>query len=87
MITVDLLLLQKPNVDFLGALLFCSALLAWDGDLAVDVLAHDVDVVLKHGADRNDRGIVSHRSCHELTDLFVLYHRLVVLHQVNLVFF
>mmetsp|Transcript_26170 Transcript_26170/g.53598 ORF Transcript_26170/g.53598 Transcript_26170/m.53598 type:complete len:270 (+) Transcript_26170:912-1721(+) len=49
------------------------------------VLAHDVDVVLQHRADRDDRGRVRHGPRHEFADLIVLRHGGVRLHQVDLV--
>ena len=58
--------------------------LAWDGNLAVNVLANDVDVVLENRADRDHWRIISDRSGHELADLIVLHHRLIVLHQIDL---
>lgn len=56
----------------------------WNGNLAVDVLAHDVDVVLEDGADGDHRRVIRNGAGHKLADLLVLHHRLIVLDQVNL---
>lgn len=56
----------------------------WNRDLAVNVLADDVDVVSEHRTDWNDRRFICHGASHKLPYLLVLHHRLIMLHQVHL---
>mmetsp|Transcript_21621 Transcript_21621/g.47063 ORF Transcript_21621/g.47063 Transcript_21621/m.47063 type:complete len:439 (+) Transcript_21621:259-1575(+) len=56
-----------------------------DGNLSAQVLTDDVQVVLEHSTNGDDRSAVGRCACHELLDFFVLGLCLLLLDQLYLV--